>query len=87
MSGPPHIKHAAATPPSPEGHSYPLVRISAFSTCAIVGKSGRSTIPRWSGNMFFEAKLTEGDFSIQWAELVEQYRDLRDVSNCEKQTL
>jgi hypothetical protein len=30
-------------------------------------------------NVLFEAKLTEGDFQIQCAELVEQYRDLRDV--------
>ena len=31
------------------------------------------------GNKIFEAKLTEGDFQIQRAELVEQYRDLREV--------
>jgi hypothetical protein len=31
------------------------------------------------GNMLFEAKLTEGDFQIQRSELVEQYRDLREV--------
>lgn len=31
------------------------------------------------GNMLFEAKLTEGDFQIQRAELVEQYRDLREI--------
>jgi hypothetical protein len=31
------------------------------------------------GNMLFEAKLTESDFQIQRAELVEQYRDLSDV--------
>ena len=30
-------------------------------------------------NMLVEAKLTEGDFQIQRAELVEQYRDLREV--------
>ncbi len=30
-------------------------------------------------NVLFEAKLTEGDFQIQCAELVEQYRDLREV--------
>ena len=34
------------------------------------------------GNLFFEAKLTEGDFQIQRAELVEHYRDLRDVFEC-----
>jgi hypothetical protein len=27
-----------------EGHSHPLVRMSAFSTCAIVGKSGRQPL-------------------------------------------
>jgi hypothetical protein len=31
------------------------------------------------GNKIFEVKLTEGDFQIQRAELVEQYRDLREV--------
>jgi len=30
-------------------------------------------------NVLFEAKLTEGNFQIQSAELVEQYRDLQDV--------
>lgn len=30
-------------------------------------------------NMLFEAKLTEGDFQIQRAELVERYRDFREV--------
>jgi hypothetical protein len=39
----------------------------------------RTEIDMKLGNMLFEAKLTEGDFQIQRAELVEQYRDLRDV--------
>ncbi len=34
------------------------------------------------GNLLFEAKLTEGDFQMQRAELVEQYRNLRDVFEC-----
>jgi hypothetical protein len=34
------------------------------------------------GNMLFEAKLTEGDFQIQRAELVEGYRDLEEVFEC-----
>src|SRR5260370_8497135 len=39
----------------------------------------RTEIDMKLGNMLFEAKLTEGDFQIQRAELVERYRDLRDV--------
>jgi hypothetical protein len=34
------------------------------------------------GKMLFEAKLTEGDFQIQRGELVEGYRDLRDIFEC-----
>ena len=37
----------------------------------------RTEIDMKLGNMLFEAKLTEGDFQIQRAELVEQYRDLQ----------
>ena len=39
----------------------------------------RTEIDMKLGNVLFEAKLTEGDFQIQCAELVEQYRDLREV--------
>jgi len=39
----------------------------------------RTEIDMKLGNMLFEAKLTEGDFQIQRAELVEGYRDLRDI--------
>jgi hypothetical protein len=42
----------------------------------------RTEIDMKLGNVLFEAKLTEGDFQIQCAELVEQYRDLRDVFEC-----
>ena len=31
------------------------------------------------GSVLFEAKLTEGDFQMQRAEVVEQYGDLREV--------
>ena len=39
----------------------------------------RTEVDMKLGNMLFEAKLTESDFQIQRAELVEQYRDLSDV--------
>ena len=39
----------------------------------------RTEIDMKLGNTLFEAKLTEGDFQIQRAELVERYRDLREV--------
>ena len=39
----------------------------------------RTEVDMKLGNKIFEAKLTEGDFQIQRAELVEQYRDLREV--------
>jgi hypothetical protein len=42
----------------------------------------RTEVDMKLGNVLFEAKLTEGDFQIQCAELVEQYRDLRDVFEC-----
>jgi hypothetical protein len=42
----------------------------------------RTEIDMKLGNMLFEAKLTEGDFQTQRAELVEQYRDLREIFEC-----
>jgi hypothetical protein len=42
----------------------------------------RTEIDMKLGNMFFESKLTEGDFQIQRAELIEGYRDLRDIFEC-----
>jgi hypothetical protein len=39
----------------------------------------RTEVDMKLGNVLFEAKLTEGDFQIQRAELVEQYSDLREV--------
>jgi len=34
------------------------------------------------GNMLFEVKLTEADFQIQRVELVEGYRDFKEVFEC-----
>ena len=42
----------------------------------------RTEIDMKLGNKIFEAKLTEGDFQIQRAELVEGYRGLRDIFEC-----
>ena len=39
----------------------------------------RTEVDMKLGNILFEAKLTEGDFQVQCAELVKQYRDLREV--------
>jgi hypothetical protein len=36
------------------------------------------------GGVLFEAKLTEGDFQVQDAELVEQYCGLKEVFECRK---
>ena len=36
------------------------------------------------GDVLFEAKLTEGDFQIQDARIVDQYRDLKEVFECRK---
>jgi hypothetical protein len=51
-----------------------MPRVPLFSEAA-----ERTEIDMKLGNVLFEAKLTEADFQIQRAELVEQYRDLRDV--------
>jgi len=39
----------------------------------------RTEVDMKLGHTLFEAKLAEGDFQIQRAEVVEQYRDLREV--------
>jgi hypothetical protein len=39
----------------------------------------RTEIDMKLGNTLFEAKLTESDFQTQRAELVERYRDLKDI--------
>ena len=51
-----------------------MPRIPLFSEA-----TERTEIDMKLGHTLFEAKLTEGDFQIQCAELVEQYRDLREV--------
>ena len=42
----------------------------------------RTEIDMKLGNMLFEAKLTEGGFQVQRAELVERYRDFKEVFEC-----
>lgn len=42
----------------------------------------RTEVDMKLGSTIFEAKLTEGDFQMQRAELVEGYRDLRDIFEC-----
>jgi hypothetical protein len=39
----------------------------------------RTEVDMKLGNMLFEAKLTEGDFQVERAELVERYRDFREI--------
>jgi hypothetical protein len=48
------------------------------------GATERTEIDMKLGNMLFEAKLTEGDFQIQRAELVERYRDFREIFECRR---
>lgn len=42
----------------------------------------RTEVDMRLGNTLFEAKLTEGDFQVQRAELVEGYRDFREIFEC-----
>jgi hypothetical protein len=44
----------------------------------------RTEVDMKLGGVLFEAKLTEGDFQVQDAELVEQYRGLKEVFDCRK---
>jgi hypothetical protein len=46
------------------------------------GAIERTEVDMKLGNVLFEAKLTEGDFQIQRAELVERYRDFREIFEC-----
>jgi hypothetical protein len=46
------------------------------------GAIERTEIDMKVGNVLFEAKLTEADFQLQRAELVEGYRDFREVFAC-----
>jgi hypothetical protein len=50
----------------------------------LTGATERTEIDMKLGDMLFEAKLTEGDFQIQRAELVERYRDFRDIFECRR---
>src|SRR5438876_3658950 len=54
-----------------------MPRIPLFSEA-----TERTEVDMKLGSVLFEAKLTEGDFQIQCAELVEQYRDLQEVFEC-----
>jgi hypothetical protein len=51
-----------------------MPRIPLFSEA-----TERTEIDMKLGNMLFEAKLTEGDFQVERAELVERYRDFRGI--------
>jgi hypothetical protein len=44
----------------------------------------RTEVDMKLGKFLFEAKLTESDFQVQSPEIVEQYRDLKEVFDCEK---
>lgn len=50
----------------------------------VTGFVERTEVDMKLGDVLFEAKLTEGDFQIQDARLVHQYRDLREVFECRK---
>ncbi|HTC48471.1 MAG TPA: hypothetical protein VK722_14195 [Candidatus Aquilonibacter sp.] len=44
----------------------------------------RTEVDMKLGYVLFEAKLTERDFQIQDARIVQQYRDLKEVFECRK---
>jgi hypothetical protein len=44
----------------------------------------RTEVDMKLGDVLFEAKLTEGDFQIQDAGLVQRYRDLKEVFECRR---
>ena len=46
------------------------------------GSKERTEVDMKLGGVLFEAKLTEGDFQIQDARMVEQYRDFCEVFDC-----
>jgi hypothetical protein len=50
----------------------------------VTGAVDRTEVDMKLGDVLFEAKLTEGDFQIQDARIVHQYRDLREVFECRK---
>jgi len=50
----------------------------------LTGAVERTEVDMKLGDVFFEAKLTEGDFQVQDARIVQQYRDLKEVFECRK---
>jgi len=50
----------------------------------ITGFVERTEVDMKLGDALFEAKLTEGDFQVQDARIVQQYRDLKEVFECRK---
>jgi hypothetical protein len=50
----------------------------------VTGTVERTEVDMRLGDLLFEAKLTEGDFQVQDARIVHQYRDLREVFECRK---
>jgi hypothetical protein len=50
----------------------------------VTGAVERTEVDMKLGGLLFEAKLTEGDFQIQDARIVHQYRDLKEVFECRK---
>ncbi len=50
----------------------------------VTGSVERTEVDMKLGDVLFEAKLTEGDFQVQDARIVQQYRDLKEVFECRK---
>ena len=50
----------------------------------VTGFVERTEVDMKLGDVLFEAKLTEGDFQVQDARIVQQYRDLKEVFECRK---
>ncbi len=50
----------------------------------VTGAVERTEVDMKLGDMLFEAKLTEGDFQIQDAAIVQRYCDLKEVFECRK---
>jgi len=50
----------------------------------VTGFVERTEVDMKLGDALFEAKLTEGDFQVQDARIVQQYRDLKEVFECRK---
>jgi hypothetical protein len=50
----------------------------------VTGTVERTEVDMKLDDVLFEAKLTEGDFQVQDARIVHQYRDLKEVFECRK---